>query len=75
MTLITFASKNYTVKVTDNTNEMAEVLGFNISGLRFVADTVETNQTKKIRGYIMRPFFGNVEMMYGPVTLNREDLA
>lgn len=61
------------VKTTDHTNELAEVFGFNLCGLRFVADSMLYGT--QIRGYVMRPLFGMAETMYGPITLNPEDLV
>lgn len=72
MTYITKKSRTYRIKVTDHTNEIAENLGVNIAGEEFISDSVDTG--KFIRGYIMLPLYGMVRKMWGPVTMNADDL-
>ena len=72
MTYISKRSKTYRIKVTDHTNEMSENIGFNIEGEEFIANSVDTGNV--IRGYIMLPLYGMVRKMWGPVTMNADDL-
>lgn len=67
------ASQNqYRIKATQNTNEKAEALGYNIDGLPFV-NVIETTGGK-MRGYVRVPLFGMASIDKGPVILNKDDL-
>lgn len=73
MTHITVLSKQYRIKVTDHTNEMAENIGINIAGEEFLADE-GWNGKGEVRGYVTLPLFGMVCKLYGPITLTANDL-
>jgi hypothetical protein len=72
MTIITRSSPHYTVKVTENTNALAEKLGYNIADAEFVADAQQSGD--HVRGYVFVEIFGMVRRKVGPITLLRSDL-
>lgn len=72
MTHITTLSKHYFVKATENTNELAEQLGYNIAGEEFIAD--ESPLGGHVRGYLLVGLFGMVRAKSAPITLFPADL-
>jgi len=60
------------IKVTDNTNELAEKIQVNVEGLE--ARISRYLENGDVRVYINLPVFGGMCMWSGPYTLKESDL-